>query len=65
MALSADAITQQVIQELKAAGFKTEHPNCVVTALARAVANAVVTSITDSAEVKILSGSSKGTYKVE
>lgn len=65
MALSAETLTQNITDHLKAAGFDVEQPDCLVAALASAVAKAVVASITDSAEVTILGGSSKGTYKVE
>ncbi len=64
MALSASAIEGLIISNLKAAGFNTTGKHSRSAVMAKAIADAVVTHITASAQVSVPGGSSAGNYKV-
>lgn len=65
MALSADTLKTLIINEMNAAGFVTQGQYARGEQLATALARAIVTHITEAAEVPVTGGSSSGTYQVK
>lgn len=64
MALSKVSLKQKLERELKAKGFVLEGEFAMAGMMAEAIANAVVDEIIQNAQVKIVSGSSSGSYKI-
>lgn len=64
MALSNSTLKSMIVSELQALGFVTSGEHARAEQLAEAIANAVVSHITSSAEVAVTGGSSAGPYKV-
>ncbi|TQF69549.1 hypothetical protein [Pseudoalteromonas luteoviolacea] len=64
MALTASALESAMITQLQAEGFVTDNQHAMIGPMAKALAKAVVDTIKADAEVEVLSGSSKGKYKV-
>ncbi|WP_299144322.1 hypothetical protein [uncultured Vibrio sp.] len=64
MALSSQSLTDTIVSELKSKGFVTQGEHAQIANLAEAIARAVVTEITQNAQVTVTKGSSAGSYKV-
>lgn len=64
MALNNRALTAMIVTQLEKQGFETTGEDSKAEELAEAIATAVVSHITASAEVTVAGGSSAGKYKV-
>ena len=64
MALSSASLKSKIDQELVNAGFVIEGEHAQASAMAQAIANAIVDEITSNAVVVVSGGSSSGNHQV-
>jgi hypothetical protein len=64
MALSDSVLKELIVTEMESKGFVTSGEHARSEQLAEAIAKAVVSHITSSADVAVTAGSSAGSYKV-
>lgn len=65
MAITSASLKGKIESELENAGFVITGEHAQASAMAQAIANAIVDEITSNAQVVVAGGSSSGTYKVK
>jgi len=65
MAISKSSLKGKIESELVSAGFVIAGEHAQASAMAQAIANAIVDEITSNAQVVVTGGSSSGTYQVK
>ncbi|MFA0155417.1 hypothetical protein [Vibrio sp. 10N.261.46.A3] len=64
MSLNSQSLTTKIVAELESKGFVTQGEHAQIANLAEAIALAVVSEITQNAQVSVTKGSSAGSYQV-
>jgi len=65
MAISKSSLKNKIESELESAGFVLTGEHAQASAMAQAIANAIIDEITSNAQVVVAGGSSSGTYQVK
>ena len=65
MAITSASLKSKIEIELTSAGFVLTGEHAQASAMAQAIANAIIDEITSNAQVVVAGGSSAGTYQVK